>query len=225
MTMRCAILSLTLLAGCQSAGSGKSRPVDPDPLYGGIATPVSATPLGGNPAAAPANVGTLGTPTSLNQPLATPSPGSTAVLATGSYPPLSRGQDLRIGTPPAAGGNRVLPRSQTPNGVLAVVTADPDYGKPRDPVPGVTALDDAGQRPATVPVSSGVGGLEQALATVNGFNPKWHKLENSGAGIWRFSCSIPDRQEPTKSRTYEAEGTTGLAAVQNVLDHINRDRQ
>lgn len=220
-----AMIVLTALAGCQGTKSSETKPLDRDPLYGAVAPPVDARPLPGTNTSGVASgpTGTLGTPTSMNQPLAQPTSVSPAVLATGSYPPLAGGQDLRIGQPPATGGNRVLPRNQTPPGVIAVVTADPDFGKPREAVPGVTPLDDSGRGPAPPP-GSAVGGLESALQSVAAMNPKWHKLENAGSGVWRFTCSIPDRQEPSKSRNYEAEGATALAAVQNVLDRANRDR-
>jgi hypothetical protein len=146
------------------------------------------------------------------------------VLATGSYPALPGGQDLRIGTPPPPQtGNRVLPKNQTPPGVLAVVTADPDYGKPKDvpAPPGVVPLDAAGNRTNVTPTTA--GGLDQALASISNLNPKWQKLEHLGAEGWRFTCSIPDRQEPNKSRTFEGDGPTALLAVQSVLERVRQE--
>ncbi len=220
MTWRWAIAGLALLAGCQSTKSGGRASV-PDPLFGATAPPIQATQLAGNPAV---TAGTLGQPTANSQPLAQPTMASTAVLASGAYAPLSGGQDLRIGTPPLNTGNRILPRSQTPPGVAAVVTADPDYGKPRDAVAGVVPLDSSGNHAGSAAPTGHLGGLEQSLNAIGSLNPKWHKLENAGAGTWRFSCSIPDRTEPNKSRTYEGEGVTAMAAVQGVLDRIGRDR-
>jgi hypothetical protein len=218
MKWRWAIVGL-VLAGCQStksAGRGGA-----DPLFGQSAPPIQATQLATNPAVQP---GTLGQPTSNNQPLSQPTMASPAVLASGGYSPLSGGQDLRIGTPPLNSGNRVLPRSQTPPGVMAVVTADPDYGKPRDGVAGVVPLDATGNHAGSASPTGHLGGLEQTLNAIAAYNPKWHKLENAGSGTWRFSCSIPDRNEPNKSRTYENEGVTAMAAVQGVLDRIGQDR-
>jgi hypothetical protein len=216
-----------ILAGCQGTGSksGESKPPPGDPLFGATAPPVDAKPLSMNSGSGPytpTSAGSLGTPTSVNQPLAQPTNASPAVLATGAYPPLSGSQDLRIGAPPVNTGNRVLPRSQTPPGVVAVVTADPNHGQPRESAPGVVPLDESGSKPF-VPAGSAVGGLESALSTIGNYQPKWHKLENTGSGVWRFSCAIPDKGDPTKSRNYEAEGPTALAAVQNVISHINRD--
>lgn len=220
MTCRWAIIGIVLLAGCSSTKSSGGR-TGADPLFGATAPPIQGTQLAGNPAV---TVGTLGQPTSNAQPLAQPTMASNAVLASGAYSPLSGGQDLRIGTPPPNSGNRILPRSQTPNGVLAVVTANPDYGKPREAVPGVVPLDATGNHAGSGSPTGHLGGLEQSLNAIATFNPRWHKLENAGAGTWRFSCSIPDRNEPNKSRTYEGEGVTAMSAVQGVLDRINQDR-
>lgn len=225
------ILVTVALAGCASMKSGGgSKSTGEDPLLGGISPPPpQATAFATNPAVAPppGAIGSLGRPTSGNEPLTKPTAASPAVLATGAYPPLAGGQDLRIGTPPpAVGGNRVLPKTQTPPGVLAVVTADPNYGQPgtasQATSPGVVPLDANGQRVGPVPLAT--GGLDHALAAVAALHPKWHRLEGSSPGTWRFSCSVPDKQEPSKSRTYEAEGPTALAAVQQVLDRINRGR-
>jgi len=223
------LLVTVVLTGCAStkSGGGGSKPNGEDPLLGGVsAPPPQATALASNPAVSPppGAIGTLGRPTSGGrEPLTQPTAASPAVLATGAYPPLPGGQDLRIGTPPPViGGNRVLPKNQTPPGVLAVVTADPNHGQPgtagQVSAPGVVPLDANGQRNAPAPATA--GGLDQALAAIAALQPKWHRLEGSTPGTWRFSCSVPDKQEPTKSRTYEAEGPTALAAVQQVLDQI-----
>jgi hypothetical protein len=235
MMWRSAMIAIVLLAGCKSSSGNSgggifggfvpSKPIDKDPLFGASAAPIDAKPIAFNPTGTPTSdggAGILGTPMSNTQPLAQPTASSTAVLATGSYPPLSGGQDLRIGPPPPGAGNRVLPRNQTPRGVIAVVTADPDYGKPKEAVPGVVAVDPTAKTVAQ-PVSSAVGGLESALANIAAMNPKWHKLESVGSGQWRFSCAIPDRADPTKSRHYEGEGPTAFVAVQNALEHIQRD--
>lgn len=215
--------------GCAGTKTGTKTPTGGDPLFGGASPPpVSATPLANNPAVSPppGAIGTLGSPTSNSQPMAQPTFASPAVLATGSYPGLPGGQDLRIGTaPPPQTGNRILPKNQTPPGVMAVVTADPDYGKPKDvpPPPGVVPLDAVGNRTINTPAATS-SGLDQALSTITAMNPKWQKLEHVGAEGWRFSCSIPDRNEPSKSRTFEGDGPTALLAVQSVLERTKQDK-
>src|SRR5262245_43472215 len=122
-------LSLALTS-CAGTKTGTKTGATEDPLLGGhAAAPIPTTPLAVNPGSA-APSGNLGTPTN-NQSMAQPTYASPAVLATGAYPALPGGQDLRIGTaPPPQTGNRVLPKNQTPPGVSAVVVADPDWGKP-----------------------------------------------------------------------------------------------
>lgn len=221
------IVSLSLaFTGCAGTKSGTKAAPSQDPLFGSNATtPPPATPLSINPAITPPS-GNLGTPTSNSQPIAQPTYASPAVLATGAYPALPGGQDLRIGTaPPPQTGNRVLPKNQTPPGVMSVVVADPDYGKPKDvpPPPGVVPLDGAGNRTGGIPTSA-MSGLDQALSAVTAMNPRWQKLEHLGVEGWRFSCSIPDRNEPNKSRTFEGEGLTAMMAVQSVLDRARQER-
>jgi hypothetical protein len=217
-----------IITGCAGTKSGTKAGGGGDPLFGSTnVTPVNPVPLATNPAVSPPpNSGTLGAPTSNSQPMAQPTYASPAVLATGSYPALPGGQDLRIGTaPPPQTGNRVLPKNQTPPGVMAVVTADPDYGKPKDvpAPPGVVPLDASGNRTIN-PSTASTSGLDQALSNVNSMSPKWQKLEQLGVEGWRFTCSIPDRNEPNKSRTFEGEGVSALAAVHSVLERVRQER-
>ncbi len=109
--------------------------------------------------------------------------------------------------------------------MLAVVTADNGQRSNDGGANGVVPLDKSGNRPVnptfTMPASStGNGGIDAAMTALAAYNPKWHKLENGGPGNWRFSCSIPDRAEPTKSRTYEAEATSAAGAIQSVLERL-----
>lgn len=221
-------LGLCAALGCKSTqphGGGRND----DPLLGG---PASGTAIGqpvaltSNNNSSPASLGAPNYP-----PLTQATPTSTAVLASGAYPPLVGGRDLRIGQAPSnAGGNRILPPSQNPPGVVAVVTANPDANNGS---PSVIPLDASGNRPANqqpavvpvaTPVSTVPAGLEQGMSVLNQYGPKWHRLDNVGDGVWRFSCAIPDRAEPTKSRVFEAEGPTGPAALQQVLDRIRNER-
>jgi hypothetical protein len=212
---------LGVLAGCQAfTKTPGSR--NEDPLLGANVAPVNATALDINPANTGAGASSL-------PPLTKASPTSAAALAGGAYPPLVGGQDLRIGTAPAtAGGNRIQPPHLNPKGVLAVVTADPNHGQPADPnPPGVIPLDPTGVRPATLasqpPPSLSTSGLDQAFASLANYNPKWHRLDNQGPGVWRFTCSVTDRGDPSKSRTYETEGSTATIAVQAALDRMARN--
>jgi hypothetical protein len=50
----------------------------------------------------------------------------------------------------------------------------------------------------------------------------WSRHEEVAGGV-RFMCTIPDRQNPSKIRTYEATAATELAAMKAVLEQITRD--
>jgi hypothetical protein len=54
---------------------------------------------------------------------------------------------------------------------------------------------------------------------------KWQRLETTGEGEWKFSCSIPSRPGATSMKTYEARDRFGLIAMQNVIDQVVRESQ
>jgi hypothetical protein len=81
------------------------------------------------------------------------------------------------------------------------------------PVVGVPAM--PGQRIAT---------YEQAQALLAQYGVQWQRLE-AGNGEWRFSCSIPHRDQPAISRTFEGRALTHLAAIQAVLDQVAQERR
>ena len=208
------------ITGCTSfPKAGPTR--NEDPLVGATVTPTGATPLALNPAASTAQ------PAAALPPLTQATPTSNAALAGGVYAPLMGGSDLRIGTTPAgANGNKIQAPHLNPPGVLAVVTAD--NGSKNN---GVVPLDSTGVKPVNPTFSPSVpnvgtmvnavgGGIDQSLATLATYNPRWTKLENAGPGSWRFSCSVPDRGEPNKFRTLEAESSTASGAIQSVLERL-----
>jgi hypothetical protein len=83
--------------------------------------------------------------------------------------------------------------------------------------------------PATGVIQSGGPGrtetYEQLQAQLVARGITWQRLERVEAE-WRFSCSIPSRQNPNLSRTYEAHShdDSGLAAVRAALDQIDKDQ-
>ncbi|MFL5329009.1 MAG: hypothetical protein ACJ8C4_08840 [Gemmataceae bacterium] len=207
------------MTGCTGLPKNGQTKAGEDPLLGATAPPVNATPL-------PINTGANPPPVMALPPLTQATPTSNAALASGSYPPLVGGNDLRIGpAPTGAGGNKIQSPHLNPPGVLAVVTAD--NGQPQGTnTAGVVPLDSTGTRPVNptypAPASFTGGGIDQAMATLSQYNPRWTKLENGGPGIWRFSCSVPDRAEPTKARTFEAEATSAVGAIQNVIERLRQ---
>ncbi|MCX7699475.1 MAG: hypothetical protein N2039_01225 [Gemmataceae bacterium] len=91
-----------------------------------------------------------------------------------------------------------------------------------------------GTRPGLTPaepVSVMVGGgprirtFEEAQQFLAARGVKWQDLQTTGEGEWKFSCSIPNKNNPNSVRTYEARDRYGLHAIQKVIDQISRDQQ
>jgi hypothetical protein len=208
-----------LLAGCAS----EDRPTT-DPLVGG---PPARPAAGRGPQAA------AGAPAGPTPALPAPSSStSTAALAPGAFQPLDPNRELRIGNP------------NTPN---ANATPTANNWKGQDAQPGVTlhrpepaTPESAPLRPEPKPEVRGVapsGGLtlaggprmmnsEQAQSVLTAKGVTWQRLETWGdAGEWKFSCSIPNRNNPNIRRTYEARATDSLGALRAVLDQIDREQR
>ena len=53
----------------------------------------------------------------------------------------------------------------------------------------------------------------------------WQRLDTVGDnGGWKYSCSVPNRQNPTIRRTYEATAGDPVAAVRAVLDQLSQEQ-
>lgn len=136
-------------------------------------------------------------------PVASGGTPSTAALAAGGGPkPLTGGTDLRIGAAPAG----------------AWQGQNKDAATLRQPEPTVQPVARA----------RGVAGgritsYEQAMSVLTTRGVKWRRLETVENNESKFTCSIPSPQNPAVSRTYEARAANDLAAIQAVLDQIDRD--
>jgi hypothetical protein len=65
---------------------------------------------------------------------------------------------------------------------------------------------------------------EDALSQLRARGVAWQRLEQLPAGEgWRFSCSLPNAQNPRLQHRYEARAPEYLAAVQSVLDQIDKE--
>lgn len=202
-----------LLAGCAS----DNRKVS-DPLLGG--PPLAAAP----PAALGRPTPTGSTPVTpaptAPSPLATGAKSSTAALAAGSSRPLDPTRELRIDNVTPV-GRPALPLSRDPQGSAgATVSRDPQSFS-RDPQgsAGATLQPPVGQpgAAAPIPLTSRLATYEQAQFLLQARQIKWQRLEMIGqGGEWKFSCSA-------SSRTYEARAATYLAAMQAVLDQMDRE--
>jgi hypothetical protein len=87
---------------------------------------------------------------------------------------------------------------------------------------------------ATAPAVTLAGGTSahdayaQAQEMLRARGVTWQRLETWGeGGEWKFSCSIPNPQNPSIRRNYEyrAPGEYGLAAIRAVLEQIDRERR
>lgn len=207
---------LTLAGGMLLAGCAGDNRLAGDPLLGG----------GGAVAAAPA-----ARPTAPLPPLPAPSPSaSNAALASNASRPLEGSSELRIGPDPrpvASGGGswQGTPPPGTPTLNPPVPPTTTLTSAPASPLPPpITAAPPVASHSFT-PVAGGrVGSYEQAQAQLAAYGVTWQRLETWGDKGWKFSCSIPNPQNKSISRNYEAQAGDYLSAVRAVLDQISRDR-
>jgi hypothetical protein len=187
--------------------AGDIRRPGGDPLFGG------APPLpNGSKAPPPANQSAAAGPLpALPAPNAT---ASTAALASGPAAPVDGRHDLQIGD------SRPQPPGQTWSGPPA---AGNTVLQP--PQPALIPTASQSVAPAFAPASTArLTSYEQARGQLQARNVAWFRLETGDQGSYKFSCSIPNRQNPNLSRTYEAQGPTELAAIQVVLEQIDKER-
>jgi hypothetical protein len=219
-------MTLALMtSGCNTA----PRKPQGDPLFGNVKPqPGLNTADASNTSAVPPMPG----PTST---------GSTAALASVNPRPIDGTHDLRIpdgnvaNTNPAwnggAGGIGTAPPITVPTGPAATSTPSPvalaPGGQLQQPPPGfapVSRMQSGGAAPGVG--SSGNVTYEEAQARLTARGVSWQRLETWGdQGDWKFTCSIPNKQNPYISRTYEAEAHDPLSAVRGVLDQLDHDQR
>jgi hypothetical protein len=205
---------LLFLIGCHSENP---RPgTNTDPLLG----PVSIQPAGnGAGAVSPGSA----RPAGPLPPL--PAPGSAtsnAAVAPGLNQTFDPSRDLRIG-----GGN---PGVDGNNGGWRG-PGDVTLNQP-EPVDSLAArsetrpLPPAPLAPAYPPVTArGASPEASLLSQVAARGAKFQMLQTWGeTGEWKFSCAIPNRQNPHIRRTYEARAGDPLSAIQAVLDQIDHEQ-
>jgi hypothetical protein len=206
-----------------------------DPLLGGAA--IKAT--------VPATPKAASSGPSASIPPVSPSPGSpasTAALAAGMTRPFDKDRDLRIAAPDANTGSEgwaqqgaapaVATNGNGSGAVLRGIIPVSSSGTPQN-IPGNGAPGAASAPAGTVslpPQGAGSGlrlsSYEQAETLLKAHGALWYGLEMLGdTGEWKFSCIVPNRQRPGSRRTYEARDRNKLAAVQAVLDQIEKDQQ
>jgi hypothetical protein len=205
--------ALCLLAGCRTTSSPEPKQAPVDPLLGGPPIPQKGT---SSPSSSPRADATPALP-------APSSSTSPAALANGAVPTLDPSRELSIndrgsGTPATPTGGWRGPGS--------AAGGAPDV-QLRPPVPagqpGAPPRQDAPPVPAAAPR---VATFEQAEEALSARGVTWQRLETAAdTGEWKFSCFIPNRANPNVHRTYEARARDQVAALQAVLDQIDREQR
>ncbi len=96
------------------------------------------------------------------------------------------------------------------------------------PTLGFAPVSRQGQTVANPGAAHGSSNLsyEEAQAQLKARGVTWQRLETWGdQGDWKFTCSIPNRQNPYISRTYEVEAHDPFSALRGVLDQLEHDQR
>jgi hypothetical protein len=188
-----------LLAGCATDSQFAS-----DPLLGEAPAPRQTAP----PPLAPvrqAAVPPMSAPTGSTSPAALASGGGVERLEPW---PAARVVG-RTGNPPAWKGE-----TPPPGAVLQAPQPIPDGAARFETAPGFTLV--GGVRALT---------YEQAQAMLAAYGVTWQRLESgTEPGEWKFSCSIPNRQNANIRRFYESRAGDPLAALRAVIEQIEKER-
>jgi hypothetical protein len=221
-----------LLGGCAEF---QRSPNNDDPLFN-IGSKTKPPKTDGQPAASSA-------PVSAIPPLPAVNP-STSPAALASLP-RSNGDDLRIPAPQQGAPGRDswagVPQGGPPPGA---VLQPPLNGSPTAPVqppansipPQPVSLHPPAANQST-PVASALARPQaQPLSSEDKFKRTQDDLAARGAigqrlemttgtGEWKFSCYVPNRQNPKVHRAYEARARDPLSAIQAVCDKIDQEQQ
>jgi hypothetical protein len=209
-------LSVLFLTGC----SGFNEALSYDPLLGGPPLRPAGAATPSPPAPAP-----------VVPPAAANSTLSPAALAAGAPRPADNGRDLRTASPRtntgndgwaregSAGVNAAANTGQTVGGSGALLRPPEPMNEtpPRQPLSPVSS--------AAPTRGSSVTTYEQAQEQIKARGVLWQDLKMvAETGEWKFSCSIPNRQNPAIRRTYEATANDSLAAIRAVLEQLDKDQ-
>jgi hypothetical protein len=99
------------------------------------------------------------------------------------------------------------------------VNSNPTDGTRPSPVPMIRS-------PAAAATSAPPGPAatyEQARAQLEARSVSWSKLEQD-QDQWQFTCSVPNSQNPSVSKTYVGKASTPLDAMRVVLKEIDAQR-
>lgn len=157
--------------------------------------------------------------------------GNAAETNNGSAAPANTGIQLKNPVPviqPTGPETRDVPKPPPLSGVMGVAKGAPISQAKPGPVA------DAGGKPAVLqtgmvtvnappPTTGSVipGTYEELQKELKKRGVNWQGQETTDRGV-KFSCSVPDRQNPARSRVYEAEAPDYLTAIRVVLQQIDR---
>jgi hypothetical protein len=238
-----------ILAGCSSASKAKE-----DPLFGVGGThpggpPPASTPRSKNevssaPSSTGPNLASLATlPDSRPLAIATPqapATGNTDAVALASTPKSATGATLSAPVPfvqpvPRVGEDPVVPASswarapeKVPGNAAPAQAAAPSTAGEATPVPTVSGINIP--QPPVSRTAAPAAAPQQALAEdplltqLRSHGITSQKNQNVEGGV-RFSCMVPNRQNPEVARMYEAIGPDWHAAVRAVLWKIEKDQK
>jgi len=197
---------LLLLAGCAqdnrtAAGSG-------DPLLG------RGTPPRGSPSALPPPNPTAQPPAPPAAPAA--SLTSNAALAGGTPATFDHSHDLQIGSPSMPGAYSGA-SSPTPAAATVLHRPEPLFEPP-------ARHDSMLKQMFGFTGASHGATYEQLKAQLVARGVTFVRLETWGDhGGWKFTCSIPNKQNPYISRTYEAQAQDDLGAIRAVIEQMDKE--
>jgi hypothetical protein len=162
-------------------------------------------------------------------PLQANAPSTPTAKASGPVPPVpaptSTASNAALASLP---GRTVDGRHELQiNEPKTTAPSDPGWTAPAGsspPAPSQPLADANSSTNYTLGGGSKLGSFEQARSQLQVRNVTWWRLETTEPGTFKFSCSVPNRQNRQLSRTHEAQASSELAAIQAVLDQIDRER-
>ena len=218
---------LLLAVGC----SGLNQGTGDDPLVGGPPIPQAAATKTAAAIPPPPNPGTVPPP-----PATANSILSNAALATAAPRTLDSSQDLRIGAPAGNPGNDSWARQGPAGGTGQLASGSGAILRPpesvTEPAPRreLTTASNPGSSPdpavaaRTAPAAANATSFDQLQVQMVSRGVLWQRLEMVGdTGGWKYSCSVPNRQNPKLRRTYEARANDPAAAIRAVLEQLDKE--
>jgi hypothetical protein len=151
---------------------------------------------------------------------------STAALAAGAPRPLDSIRDLRIGASRGTGNDgwaREGLAQTTPNNGVQLRAPEPIAET--NPRREVVTVSNPGAALGGQGTTTEVTTFEQAKDQIKARGAVWQRLEIvSENGEWKYSCSIPNRQNPRLRRTYEARASEPVGAIRAVLEQLDKEQ-